>query len=250
MTPVAIAGVDLAWGERNGDGLCLLWAEPGDGGRVEVAASAHVFGDDALFAWLETHCGRTGPALVGVDAPLVCPNATGARPADRAAQREFARFHAGPHPANASRCARPLRVAAGLREQLGFALDWDFSRSDRLALEVFPHPASVRWFGLARIVKYKRGPVTARRAEFTRLQWLLSAWLASACPEVRPSPVLTDLLTARWTKPAEDRLDALLCALVGWWHRRSGGRETEVMGDAETGFIVVPRGLHGSTDSP
>lgn len=237
---VPIAGVDLAWGERNGDGLCLLRAWPD--GRAEVAASAHVFGDDALFAWLETHLGVSGPALVCVDAPLVCPNAIGARPADRAAQRLFARFHAGPHPANAARCARPLRVAAILRERLGFALHWDpaLAPGERLALEVFPHPATVRWFGLTRIVKYKRGPVAARRMEFGRLQGFLRTWLAMECPEIRETPALTELLAAPWTKPAEDRLDALLCALVGWQHWRSGGRGSEVLGDAEAGFIVVP----------
>lgn len=240
MTPtsIPIAGLDLAWGERNGDGLCLLRAEPG--GEVEVAASAHVFGDGALFAWLETHLGNDGPALVGVDAPLVCPNVTGARPADREAQRRFARFHAGPHPANAARCVRPLRVAAALRDRLGCALHWDPSRSDRLALEVFPHPATVRWFGLTRIVKYKRGPVAARRVEFGRLQDLTRAWLTADCPEMRQTSALSELLAARWTKPAEDRLDALLCALVAWQHWRSRGEGTEVLGDAETGFIVVP----------
>ncbi len=235
---VPIAGVDLAWGERNGDGLCLLRAWPD--GRVEVAASAHVSGDAALFAWSETHLERTGPALACVDAPLVCPNATGARPADREAQRRFARFHAGPHPANAARCARPLRVAAALRDRLGLALHWDLARADRLALEVFPHPATVRWFGLTRIIKYKRGPVAARRAEFARLQDFLRAWLAVGCPGLKETPALAELLAARWTKPAEDRLDAMLCALVGWWHWRSAGRGSEVLGDAETGFIVVP----------
>ena len=239
MTAVPIVGLDLAWGERNGDGLCLLHA--GSDGRVEVVASAHVFGDEALFAWLEAHLGHARtPALVCVDAPLVCPNATGARPVDRETQRLFARFHAGPHPSNATLCARPLRVAARLAEQLGFTFHWDLATAERLALEVFPHPATVRWFGLDRIVKYKRGPVTARRAEFARLQELSRAWLAAEAPEVDGSPVLDDLLSARWTKPAEDRLDALLCALVGWWHHRSGGRETEVLGDATTGFIVVP----------
>lgn len=248
-----IVGLDLAWGERNGDGLCLLRAKESlSSGRhqVEVAASAHVHGDVALFAWLEAHVGDVGkdmPALVCVDAPLVCPNATGARPVDREAQRRFARFHAGPHPANAARCVRPLRVAADLRERLGFALDWRLERSAspaRLALEVFPHPATVRWFGLERIVKYKRGPVATRRREFGRLQKCLRTWLTTKNPGLAETDTLAELLTARWTKPTEDRFDALLCALVGWQHWRTAGGGTEVLGDTATGFLVVPRNMN------
>ena len=54
------------------------------------------------------------------------------------------------------------------------------------------------------------------------------------------TPSLDAVLSARWTKPAEDRLDALLCALVGYYHWRHDGRRSEVLGDLETGFILVP----------
>lgn len=236
-----IVGLDLAWGERNGDGLCLVAA--GTGG-ARVVETAHVFGDAALLAWLgERFPPAPAPAMLLFDAPLLCPNVTGSRPVDRLTHTLFGRYHAGAHPANAARCPRPLRLAAAVQQELGFRIGWKHPRRARLAVETFPHPATVRWLELARIVKYKRGPVTVRRSEFARLQGLLRAWLARALPELVPTPALEATLSAIWTKPAEDRLDALVCALIGYWHWRDGGSRSEVIGDEESGFILLPSTL-------
>ncbi len=174
------------------------------------------------------------------DAPLLCPNATGSRPVDRLAQTLFRKFHAGPHPANVGRCARPLRLAAAMVARFGCEIGWRAPRTARLAVEVFPHPATVRWFGLERIVKYKRGPMPARRAEFARLQELVRAFLPGHFPELVESAAQAKTLAAPWTKPNEDRLDAMLCALVGYGHWRDEGRSSEVIGDKTGGFILLP----------
>ncbi len=238
-----IAGIDLAWGERNGDGLCLLHAQEAGGGyRAEVAECAHVFGDAALLDWVETRLPpAAGRSLLLFDAPVVCPNATGSRPVDRLTTSRFGRFHAGPHPANSTRCGRPLRLVRALEER-GGTVGWRLGSADRLLAEVFPHPATVRLLGLDRIVKYKRGPVAARRLEFTRLQNLLRRCLRTrfASDEWPETPALTAVLAAPWTKPAEDRLDAFVCALIGYHHWRHAGRRSEVLGDLETGFILLP----------
>lgn len=234
-----IVGIDLAWGERNGDGLCLLEAAPG--GEARVVETAHVFGDKALFEWLAARVpSAPAPATLLFDAPLLCPNATGSRPVDRLAQTMFRKFHAGPHPANAGRCGRPLRLASAMKARFGFEIGWRAPRPARLAVEVFPHPATVRWFGLERIVKYKRGPLPARRAEFARLQGLVRAFLPGHFPQLAESAALSETLTAPWTKPNEDRLDAVLCALVGYQHWRDDGRSSEVIGDETAGFILLP----------
>lgn len=210
-----IIGVDLAWGERNGDGLCLVRARQTDGGHwAETIECAHVFGDEALLDWVETRSPlAAGPSLLLFDAPVVCPNLTGSRPVDRLTTSRFGRFHAGPHPANAARCGRPLRLVRAL-ETRGGTVGWRLGSAGRLLAEVFPHPATIRLLGLDRIVKYKRGPVAARRLEFTRLQGLLRACLRSryAAGEWVETPALNAVLAASWTKPAEDRLDAFICA--------------------------------------
>lgn len=234
----------MAWGERNGDGLCLVRASrpTANTWRAETVESAHVFGDGALFDWIETRLPpAAGPSLLLFDAPVVCPNESGSRPVDRLTTARFGRFHAGPHPANATRCGRPLRLARAL-EARGATVGWQLGSAGRLLVEVFPHPATIRLFGLERIVKYKRGPVAARRGEFARLQGLLRECLRTrfAPGEWVETPALAAVLSAPWTKPAEDRLDALLCALVGYHHWRHDGQRSEVLGDLETGFILVP----------
>ncbi|MFN0067455.1 MAG: DUF429 domain-containing protein, partial [Limisphaerales bacterium] len=236
MPAVTIVGLDLAWGERKPDGLCLL---AGNARGARVVRHDLTFGDDDLAAWFRKNV-PAGPALVMADGPIVCPNPTGSRPVDRLTHTLFGRFHAACHPANATKCPRPARVAARLGE-LGFRVGWEPGRSGRLVAEVYPHPAMVRLFGLDRIVKYKKGPVVERRREFRRLQILLRACLAGQFPEVTLPPETRRLLRTPWTKNVEDQTDALFCALIGWRHWRDRGRTSEVIGDLGTGFILLPR---------
>lgn len=234
-----IAGVDLAWGERRRDGVCFVERQ---GHRARVAGYAVPHGDAALLAALAARIPPRARALVAVDAPIVCPNRTGARPVDRLSHRLFHREHAGCHPANATRCPRPPRVAAALAA-LGFTVGFDPRAGRRLVAEVYPHPAMVRLLRLPRIVKYKRGPAAARRAEFRRLQELLRALAAEHFPFLALGEETRLLLAAPWSQETEDRTDAFFCALVGLWHRHHGGRRSEVIGTLEDGFVLLPEDL-------
>jgi len=49
-----------------------------------------------------------------------------------------------------------------------------------------------------------------------------------------------NLLRQKWSKPVEDRTDALFCALIGMWHWMYLGERSEVIGDQKTGFILLP----------
>lgn len=233
----AVAGLDLAWGERRPDGLCVL---RGEGRRILHAEHGLTHGDEALLRWLQERVTKNCHALLCIDAPVVCPNRTGARPVDRLTHRLFQRVQAAAHPANRSLCARPLRVVRKLR-RAGFSIATDWPATPRALVEVFPHPASVRWFDLARTIKYKRGPVAARRREFARLQRLLRRKLAADAPFILERPEFAALLRAPWSKDTEDLTDALLCALVGYQWITEGRQSLEILGDERTGFIVVPQ---------
>ena len=253
-----LVGIDLAWGERNRDGLCLIEARNPAGPSLDSGRSASVLesrwtlGDESLRDWLRDRVGQ-GPCVMAIDAPLVCPNRTGSRPVDRLTHRLFGREHAGCHPSNARLCARPLRIARGLQAE-GFELGWDLGMAGagagsapvvegvapRLAMEVYPHPAMVRWFGLQRILKYKRGTVAERRREFRRYQSLLCSAIEVRFPELDPGPVGAGLLQADYSKEAEDRLDAFFCALIALHHWRHRGLKSQVLGDSRSGFLVLP----------
>jgi predicted RNase H-like nuclease len=239
---VLIGGVDLAWGERQPDGVCLARIHRG---FLQVEFIGLSRGDEALLALLAGQLDRHGAAFLALDAPVVCPNETGSRPVDREAQKIFRRYHAGPHPCNRRLCPRPLRLVEKLKAT-GFAPGWETAQRDRLLAEVFPHPALVRWGGLERTIKYKRGPVPARRAEFKRLQTLIRQILCTHFSDVLLGPAVDALLARDWSKGIEDQTDAFLCLLMAWQHWRSGGTETQVLGSLETGFLLVPR----SGDSP
>jgi predicted RNase H-like nuclease len=233
-----IIGIDLAWGERMPDGLCVLDI---DGPASRVIETTLTRGDAELVAWVTRHAAHL-PTLLAIDAPLVCPNLTGARPVDRLTHVHFGRFHAGSHPANATRCSRPLRVVE-LLKRLGFELGWEFSKShedEKLMIEVYPHPAMVRLFDLPRRIGYKRGPVGERRVEFSRLQSLMRNLLRNHFCDLELDRQTDGLLHLPWSKNVEDQTDAFFCALIGYWHWKNRGEKSEILGDLATGFILVP----------
>ena len=109
--------------------------------------------------------------------------------------------------------------------------------------EVYPHPAMVRMFRLPGIVKYKKGRVDKRRNKFQRLQHLIRSCLKNEFPYLEPDKETIELLSTPWSKTTEDKTDALFCALIGLWHWRHKGKRSQIIGDLNTGFILLPEDL-------
>jgi predicted RNase H-like nuclease len=229
-----IIGIDLAWGDKKPDGVAYI-----NMGRssVSVKGFAYPRGDEELMTLLNSMLARQDKAFITVDAPIVCPNLTGTRPVDRLTHTLFHREHAACHPANRTKCPRPVRVREKL-EALGIVTGWDLHGSKKLVAEVYPHPAMVRLFKLRRIVKYKKGTVDQRRSEFRRLQRLLRRFMGKSFPDLILNHETKNLLKTSWSKPVEDLTDALFCALIGLWHVEDRG--SEIIGDLSTGFILLP----------
>jgi predicted RNase H-like nuclease len=122
----------------------------------------------------------------------------------------------------------------------GFSIGWKVGKAKKTAAEVYPHPAMVRMFGLPRIIKYKKGSVAERRKEFQRLQRLMQKLMKRRFPRLTLNQETRNLLRQKWSKPVEDRTDALFCALIGMWHWMYLGERSEVIGDRKTGFILLP----------
>ena len=233
---VLLIGVDLAWGEKKHDGVCFLEST---GSRGKVLGFGYPQGDRELMKLLGKTSRNYQTVFATVDAPIVCPNRTGTRPVDRLTHRMFHRQHAACHPANTSRCPRPTRVAR-LLVRKGFSIGWKVGKVKKTAAEVYPHPAMVRMFGLPRIIKYKKGSVVERRKEFRRLQGLMRKLMKRRFPGLTLNQETRNLLRQKWSKPVEDRTDALFCALIGMWHSMYRGKRSEVIGDLKTGFILLP----------
>lgn len=224
-------GVDLGWYGKP-SGLASLDLRRGRLVQHNIARLENV---DEILDWIDAEVG-TANAVVGVDAPLVIPNLTGIRLAERELNRDFRRFHAGCHAANLGRpFAKYVTKFSRLLSDRGFLHGACISarQTGRFQIEVHPHSAAVSLFGLDRIVKYKRGRRDARAKELHRLRQLIQSLpdLETDLPEV---PATGNL------KPAEDRIDAVLCAYIAahWW--MWAGKRNRLYGNADEGYIVVP----------
>ncbi|MEM1158362.1 MAG: DUF429 domain-containing protein [Verrucomicrobiota bacterium] len=231
-----LGGLDLAWGEKNPDGVCLLEGHPD---QVRCRFLGLVHGDDQIVQLFSGVAPTTG-VLLAIDAPVVCPNPDGSRPVDRLTHKLFHAEHGGAHPSNQKRCARPLRVVERLKAE-NFTVGLEAPWHRRQIIETFPHPCTLRWFDRDMIFKYKKGPVGLQRQEFAALQRALRSLLRNRLPRLADQVEIIALLHQPWSKPIEDQTDALMCALVAYDHWYAQGKMTEVLGDLNTGFMVIPR---------
>lgn len=235
-------GVDLAWAGRNPTGVAVV--DP-RGRLVHVGA---VRDDAAILASLRPYV--RGDCVVAFDAPLVVTNPTGQRPAEAALNRDFRRFEAGAHPTNT---AKPEFVGGPRAARLARALDLDMdprTSATRRAVEVYPHPATVVLFRLARTLKYKAKPgrdLGGLKAELLLLMDDVEG-LAHAAVPMRVADhdgwagLRAQVIAARRKgdlRRAEDPVDAVVCAYVALYSHRCPDGVT-VYGDAATGCIVTP----------
>lgn len=241
-------GLDLAWGERNRTGVAAV----DTAGRLLHIGAAH---DDAsILAAVAPFTG--GPCLVAIDAPLIVTNPTGHRPAETAFNRDFQRFEAGARPAFSDKPELKRPRAARLANALGLDMDPE-SRSGRRAIEVYPHPATVVLFDLAKTIKYKRGRFDDRRRGLLQLMTLIEGLdTATKRLRVRRNPAWTEARerVEAATRPSqldreEDPVDAVVCAYVGLYvHTRP--QDVTVYGDYATGYLVTPTLRRAATAKP
>ena len=237
-------GIDLAWGNRNPTGLAHLVS---DGAGCRLVSTARRATDQEILDWVEA-CGGDDVWL-GIDAPIIAKNPPGtSRPADKRVSSRFGRYHAGVYPANRERCERPVRLCRKLRRR-GFSSNRFLpGRGGRRQLEIFPHLVQVAFFERPRIIKYKKGPVTARQAGLAEFQAAIGTCLPRQDPPLVPSPALDVLLGedpralhGSALKSLEDRLDAVLCAYMALYFRTWGETRCEVIGDHAEGYIIAVR---------
>ncbi|MEM6404122.1 MAG: DUF429 domain-containing protein [Cyanobacteria bacterium P01_D01_bin.116] len=240
-------GIDLGW-QSQPSGLCYLELideklQLQDLDRKDEIAD--------ILVWVDNCVKTEESAIIAVDAPTLIPNATGSRLPDKLTHKHFGKYHAGCYPANLGLAFAQRTVNFGLElESRGYAHapTIEAQKSGRYQVEVFPHPAIVQLFGLQKILKYKKGKISDRHLELTKLY----NYIIEILPTLEPSLKLetnSDFLnfgflnstcTGKILKASEDKLDSLICAYVGayWWYW--GEQQNLVLGDKSTGYIVIP----------
>jgi len=232
-------GIDLGW-KSGASGLCCLEWQQGELILLSLEQQLEI-GD--ILLWVQNWTEAQIPALVAVDAPTLIPNQTGTRLPDRLTHKYFGKYHAGCYPANLQLPFAQRTVDFGLSlEKLGFshAPTMQPQKADRYQIEVFPHPAQVNLFNLDRILKYKKGKLGDRQIELTKLRNFILTILPSLEPKLKLGNLPDIPSQGKAMKEVEDRLDSLICAYVGayWWYW--GLERNLVLGDGDTGYIVVP----------
>ncbi len=240
-------GIDLGW-KSQPSGLCYL--ELIDA-KLELQDLDRKDSIADILAWVDNCVKPDESALIAVDAPTLIPNATGSRLPDKLTHKHFGKYHAGCYPANLGLPFAQRTVNFGLElESRGFlhAPTIEPQIQGRYQIEVFPHPTIVNLFGLQRILKYKKGRISDRHLELTKLYNYISDILPTLHPPLRTQPLCGSFITSipkRGTdlKATEDKLDSVICAYVAayWWYW--GEQRNLVLGDASTGYIVIPKTL-------
>ena len=225
-------GIDLAWSARNRTGLAVVDGE----GRLLTSGNATT--DAEIDAWLAENAPT--PRTVGIDAPLIVPNETGQRIAEREIGRAYGRFGAGAYPSNRTNPLFDPPRGAKLAERHDWTVDPQSRAATTQCIEVYPHPALVALFLLPQRILYKKG--NNRQPGFVEL---------ARCLESVPELALDT--SARWREirdtiaspgpgdltRIEDEIDAILCAHLAWlWAHRPDA--LAVYGTFTEGYIVAP----------
>ena len=103
-------GIDFGWENKASGVAALDW----NGSSLHLTSLELLHDPAGVLEWVEAHAAPD--AVVGIDAPIVIPNATGMRPADKLAHVKYGKYHAGAYPASR---ARTYWVRALLRPCLG-----------------------------------------------------------------------------------------------------------------------------------
>jgi len=245
-------GIDLAWSIRNNSAGAVIYAQ-GKAGKL-IYWQERLKDNDEIIDFISNSTG-TSPAIVAIDAPLLVLNQTGTRPCDRQLTKEFRKYHAGTFPANRQKWERLGWQVRGWEivhelATLNFSPNPNIPRQTevRRVVEVYPHPATIVLFDLARILQYKSRKgrdLKYRQKELRKLQNFIRK-LDQATPALEVDKSLfrnTASLYGNAFKIHEDLLDAILCGYIAYhaWYWGPEGYRIFGKENWKEGYILVPR---------
>nr|WP_321266598.1 DUF429 domain-containing protein [uncultured Sulfurimonas sp.] len=226
-------GIDLAWGEKNLSGFCVLAPYKKSLKILDVKLLKSI--DEIV---LEIQKYEKYRVYIGVDAPLLVPNEDGNRECEKNFNRDFAKYKISMLPINRKLLTK---YNSNIRsEELykkvqddGFKRDYN---SDKVIFEVYPHSTIAMLFNNHKILPYKRKK--GRNTEFIREQ--LSIYKKYLSKVIFPHTILkSDVsgLKGKALKSFEDMLDAITCAYTIYFCQKSEARFYQV---ANEDIFVTP----------
>ena len=236
---MVLAGIDLAWGEKNPSAIaqgCLS-----NGVLRVIAIDKLVVGIDAVFEKL-----RPDLRGIAIDAPLIIENQKGQRACEKETGVAYGSKGASCHTSNASLFpnAQSVRFSKRLRKNEFYHLD-----GSKWQIECYPHPAIIEIFGLQQRLKYKKGSAGEKKEG----QKELASYIRKLKTSVRLKFVVQDSfsevlaeeyiagLKGRDLKANEDALDSLICLYIAGLYA-ADPYKGRTFGDKNNGYIWIPFG--------
>jgi predicted RNase H-like nuclease len=245
MNTTCIIGFDSAWTGRQG-AICALTF----GIDYEFEFNPPDLADfDQALAYVQTRTTQCDLCLVAVDQPTIVPNESGCRPVDRVAASVVSYIGGGVQPANRSKRLLFGNVAPFWRfkESLGAREHPEESRTSQSGLfliEVFPALAlpglNPTFYGRLRGPKYNPANRRFRPQDWQSVANTVTQYAQSAKLEAVEAWARDAELISFPSKADQDRLDSVLCAIVGY-HWRTRPRDQSIMiGDLTFGYMIAP----------
>jgi predicted RNase H-like nuclease len=245
-----LIGFDSAWtSNKCGAIVGLIGKDDGtlwELGRPQIANFTEAA--DAIHEWQHTE--RPAGTIVLIDQPTIVKNAAGQRPVENLVASPVGLRYGGIQPASTSRVEMfgPEAPVWQFLEKFGGAADPLSPRADSQVFETYPALALIAlgWVlpdkrVTGRLPKYN----PERRKTFSMDDWRHVCERLSDEIAARHLSGLHAWITEMKTKQSpckadQDRLDACICLLVALHLVES--KECLMVGDSETGYIVVPQG--------
>lgn len=206
-------GIDLAWGEKNLSGFCVVEAESK---KLKILDIKLIKSIDEIIQEILKY--KDYKVYVGVDAALVVPNENGNREIEKKFNKDFARYKISMLPANKkilSKYSPNIRSVELYQRllQLGFKRDY---KSDKVIFEVYTHSTIAMCFNNHKILPYKRKK--GRDSEFIKEQ--LGIYKGYLQKEFASHSIFKEDITSlkgQKVKDYEDKLDSITCAYSIWY---------------------------------
>lgn len=243
-----IIGFDSAWSERNRGAIVAVVRES-DGAIREAGLPKLVNFDEAaqtIDEW-KVHY-QPDSTVVMIDQPIIVRNATGQRPVEQIASSSVGKRRGGMQPANTRKTALfgPAAPVFRFLERFGGPGNPLEPVEDMCVLETYPVLAIIALGWIVedestngRLPKYN----PKRKKTFSAADWHMLCTRAAeeftSLGLAHMEQWLLELSSRRLpNKSDQDCLDACLCLLAGLYF--CSGHRCLVVGDYETGYIVVP----------
>ncbi|WP_345988513.1 DUF429 domain-containing protein [Sulfurimonas sp. HSL1-2] len=224
LTPVPFyVGIDLAWAEGNPSSVAVIDAD------ARLVAYRYADTVETILDVVRAYPG----CRVGVDAPMIIPNATGHRPNELQFLKTFARYGLGVHAVNTQLFEKRFRRYAGFALYEGLKAE-GIGFEEGTLFEVYPHATILALFNDGKVLRYKASvPREARLEAMKTLQTALFEVLT--VPNGLKTPLET--LRGKALKAEEDFLDSLVCAYTLYYATE---KRCLKFGDAEIGVLLTP----------